>query len=86
MRSQDVIQLYSVVGTGARVTIATELLKTLMPGLQPAAPSHRFVRAIARAAPPFHANDRPAYEKALNQREFRVDLVGAIQAHETSKI
>jgi lipoprotein-anchoring transpeptidase ErfK/SrfK len=31
MRSQDVIQLYDVVGTGARVTIATTPLETLVP-------------------------------------------------------
>ncbi len=35
MRSQDVIQLYAVVGAGARVTIATEPLETLVPGLAP---------------------------------------------------
>lgn len=33
MRSQDVIQLYRLVGTGARVTIATEPLETLVPSL-----------------------------------------------------
>ncbi len=35
MRSEDVIQLYNVVGTGARVTIATAPLETLVPGLAP---------------------------------------------------
>ena len=35
MRSSDVIQLYDVVGTGARVTIATEPLETLVPSLAP---------------------------------------------------
>lgn len=37
MRSRDVIQLYDIVGSGARVTIATEPLEALVPGLAPAA-------------------------------------------------
>ncbi len=35
MRSQDVIQLYDIVGTGARVTIANEPLEILVPSLAP---------------------------------------------------
>lgn len=37
MRSSDVIQLFDLVGNGARVTIATEPLEALVPGLVPAA-------------------------------------------------
>lgn len=37
MRSRDVIQLFDIVGNGARVTIATEPLEELVPGLAPAA-------------------------------------------------
>lgn len=37
MRSRDVIQLYDIVGTGARVTIATQPLEALIPALAPAA-------------------------------------------------
>ena len=33
MRSQDVIQLFDIVGTGARVTIATLPLEALVPSL-----------------------------------------------------
>jgi lipoprotein-anchoring transpeptidase ErfK/SrfK len=35
MRSRDMIQLYDVVGTGARVTIVTEPLESLVPTLAP---------------------------------------------------
>jgi hypothetical protein len=38
MRSHDVIQLFEAVGTGARVTIATEPVETLVPSLAPAEP------------------------------------------------
>lgn len=37
MRSRDVIQLFDIVGNWARVTIATEPLEALVPGLAPAA-------------------------------------------------
>jgi L,D-transpeptidase-like protein len=39
MRSKDVIQLFDLVGPGARVTIATAPLATLVPALAPTAPS-----------------------------------------------
>ncbi len=37
MRSRDIIQLFDIVGTGARVTIATEPLEGLIPNLAPGA-------------------------------------------------
>ncbi len=37
MRSSDIIQLYDIVGRGARVTIVNAPLATLVPGLAPAA-------------------------------------------------
>jgi lipoprotein-anchoring transpeptidase ErfK/SrfK len=49
MRSQDVIQLFDVVGPGARVTIAAEPLATLVPALAPPGPS------IANDPGPFQA-------------------------------
>lgn len=36
MRSRDVIQLFEIVGTGARVAIANQPLEALVPGLAPA--------------------------------------------------
>ena len=41
MRSSDVIELFAVVGTGARVVIADAPLESLVPGLKP--PANRFV-------------------------------------------
>ena len=35
MRSQDVIELFDIVGTGAQVRIENALLETLVPGLKP---------------------------------------------------
>ena len=35
MRSRDVIELFDIVGTGARVKIATEPLEALLPGIAP---------------------------------------------------
>jgi lipoprotein-anchoring transpeptidase ErfK/SrfK len=49
MRSQDVIRLYDIVGAGARVTIASEPLATLVPGLAPAG------SRIANETEPFQA-------------------------------
>ncbi len=47
MRSRDIIQLYDIVGTGARVTIASEPLQALVPDFAPAA------TRIADAPEPF---------------------------------
>lgn len=44
MRSRDIIQLYDVVGSGARVTIATEPLEALVPGL--ARPATRLAGSV----------------------------------------
>jgi hypothetical protein len=43
MRSADIIQLYDIVGTGARITIATAPLEALVPGFAP---------PVAQVAPP----------------------------------
>ncbi len=45
MRSRDVIELFDIVGTGARVTITTATLEALVPSLTPAA------ARVANAAP-----------------------------------
>lgn len=50
MRSADVVQLFDIVGTGARVTISTEPLEKLVPGLAPANSS-----LAAAVAEPFSA-------------------------------
>ncbi|MGI8432715.1 MAG: L,D-transpeptidase family protein [Chthoniobacterales bacterium] len=50
MRSRDIIQLYDIVGPGARVMIATTPLEALVPGLAPAA------TRIVEAAEPFRAS------------------------------
>ena len=44
MRSQDVIQLFDAIGTGARVTIAEAPLATLVPTLAPTPPPFATVR------------------------------------------
>ncbi len=49
MRSRDIIQLYDIVGMGARVTIAPGPLEALVPGLAPAA------TRIANPEEPFEA-------------------------------
>ncbi|HEY2800221.1 MAG TPA: L,D-transpeptidase [Chthoniobacterales bacterium] len=50
MRSRDIIQLFDIVGSGARVEIATEPLAALVPGLAPAA-----TRLAGKDAEPFRA-------------------------------
>ncbi|MGH8165181.1 MAG: L,D-transpeptidase, partial [Rhodanobacteraceae bacterium] len=50
MRSRDIIQLFDIVGPGARVEIATEPLAALVPGLAPAA-----TRLAGDGAEPFQA-------------------------------
>jgi lipoprotein-anchoring transpeptidase ErfK/SrfK len=49
MRSRDVIQLFDIVGTGARVTIADAPLEALVPGLTPTATRVAMLRAMPDA-------------------------------------
>jgi lipoprotein-anchoring transpeptidase ErfK/SrfK len=50
MRSSDIIQLYDIVGRGARVTIVNAPLTTLVPGLAPAA-----IRVAGATPQPFQS-------------------------------